>query len=92
MELIIRNGLLGLSIYLLLIGYFARKYFLTLKNYPGLSRFKNQNIIIFILLSTMVGNLVNLNFATPYFVVNFAAIIITFNNLDLISRIRLKPL
>lgn len=87
LELFVRNGLFGFLIYLFVFGIFARNYYLALNNYQGISRFKNNNIFVFILFSVFIGNFVNLNFATPYYVTNFASIIITFNSLDLVSRI-----
>ena len=87
LELFLKNGVFGFLIYLFALGLFANRYYKALNNYEGIGRFKNNNIFLFILFSTFIGNFVNLNFATPYYVTNFASIILTFNSLDLVSRI-----
>ena len=87
LELFIRNGLFGISFYLAANFYLAKKYFNTMKKISGINKFKNQNILIFILFNVIIGNLVNLNFGIPFYVINFCSIFITFNSLDLISRV-----
>lgn len=85
-ELFLRSGLLGLTTYISFIFYSFRIYISALKNINGLEKFNNGNILIFISFNLIVGNLVNLNFATPYFVVNFVSILIIFSYLDILIR------
>ncbi len=87
-ELIIRTGLVGFLSYVGFIFYFFRIYLKSLIKIEGLNNFKNYFVVLFILFNIIIGNLVNLNFATPYFVINFASILIIFSYLDILSRIK----
>ncbi len=87
-ELFLRTGLVGLTAYIGFIFYFFNLYLKSLKNIDGIGKFNNNSIVLFISFNLFIGNLVNLNFATPYFVVNFASIVIIFSYLDILSRIK----
>ena len=82
LEFFVRNGLLGVSIYVFIFVFFSRRYYQILKNYKGIASFENKNIVLFIIFSALIGNFVNINFAAPYYVTNFASLIFTFNSLD----------
>ena len=88
LELIIRAGLVGFLSYIGSVFYFFKKYLNSLTNINGIDKFKNHIVLMFILFNLFLGNLVNLNFGTPYFVLNFASILIVFTYLDILSRLK----
>ena len=87
-EFIIRNGLVGLFGYLGVLFYCFNSFLKSLRNIPYLPNSKNMNIIFFIILSVLIGNIVNLNFGVPYYVINLGCIFITIYSIDITSRIR----
>ena len=88
-ELFVRNGIIGFIVYITFVIFCINKYFNTLYILRGSQKSRNNNILRFIFFSVFIGNFVNLNFGVPYFVVNFACILTSFNSIDYFSRNRL---
>tara|TARA_B100000965_G_scaffold391549_1_gene399714 strand:- start:5823 stop:7109 length:1287 start_codon:yes stop_codon:yes gene_type:complete len=89
-ELFIRNGLLGTFAYFGVLSYSFNRYlksFILIKSLPD---FKNYSVIWFVVFSVLIGNIVNLNFSLPYFVVNLAAIMLCIQYFDFSSRLNLS--
>ena len=88
LELFIRSGLVGVLFYIsgliFLISRFSKNLFFDRDKREKNSLFL---IIIFIIFSLIVGNMANLNLASPFFIVNLALIIILIMNIGCFFRL-----
>ena len=95
-ELIIRLGLLGLSLYLLAI-FFALKLTLNMTaklTNPAQNQFfrlSRSPLWLFFFLSTVAANIININLQLPYYVLNLIFIILMFLYIQYIFEKPSKP-
>lgn len=88
LELFIRNGFIGFVVYFSVLLYCFFSYFRKLFKISNIPKSTNLSLIVFLLSSAFIGNLVNLNFGVPYYVVNFACILVVIYSIDCTSRLR----
>ena len=87
-ELFVRNGFIGFVVYFSVLCYLLFSYIKNLFSIPNLPKSSNSSLIFFVLFSALIGNLVNLNFATPYYSINFGSVLIVIYSIDCTARLR----